>query len=113
MSRLVAIPSMSLDGQVADLHDGEAEVFDWYMNSGAVELHTGGSDLMTFKVSAPSAGHLESAVKQARAAADLCQDWHHLPTLGILWRSRCDPAASAGLASLRPSHIGASRCPPA
>jgi hypothetical protein len=27
--------SMSLDGYVADLNDGVAEVFDWYVNSGA------------------------------------------------------------------------------
>ena len=47
--------SMSLDGYVADLNDGVAEVFDWYVNSGDVEFHTGGSDPMTFKVSGPSA----------------------------------------------------------
>ena len=54
MSKVVAIMSMSLDGYVADLNGGVAEVFDWYMNSGNVEFHTGGSDPMTFKVSAPS-----------------------------------------------------------
>ncbi|HEY5419209.1 MAG TPA: dihydrofolate reductase, partial [Marmoricola sp.] len=60
MSKLVAIMSMSLDGFVADSNDGVGEVFDWYMNSGDVEFQTGGSDRMTFKVSAPSAGHLRS-----------------------------------------------------
>jgi hypothetical protein len=50
--------SMSLDGYVADPDDGVAEVFDWYFNSGDVEVHTGGSDAMTFKVSEPSAEHL-------------------------------------------------------
>src|SRR6267378_6875334 len=55
MSKVVAIMSMSLDGYVADLNDGVAEVFDWYLNSGDVEIHTGGADPMTFKVSAPSA----------------------------------------------------------
>ena len=30
MSKVVAIMSMSLDGYVADLNDGVAEVFDWY-----------------------------------------------------------------------------------
>ena len=56
VSKVVAIMSMSLDGYVADLNDGVAEVFDWYFTSGDVEFHTGGSDPMTFKVSgrAPS-----------------------------------------------------------
>jgi hypothetical protein len=54
MSKLVAIMSMSLDGYVADLNDGVAEVFDWYLTSGD-EIRTGGSDPMTFKVSGPSA----------------------------------------------------------
>ena len=45
--------SMSLDGYVADRNDGVAEVFDWYLASGEVEIHTGGSDPMTFKVSEP------------------------------------------------------------
>jgi dihydrofolate reductase len=58
MSKLVAIMSMSLDGYVADLNNGVAEVFDWYFTSGNVEFHTGGSDPMTFKVSGPSAEHL-------------------------------------------------------
>ena len=57
MSKLIAIMSMSLDGFVADPDDGVAEVFDWYMNSGNVEIHTGGSDPMTFRMSAPSAEH--------------------------------------------------------
>src|SRR5262249_30653444 len=39
------------------LNDGVAEVFDWYFTSGDVEFHTGGSDPMTFKGSAPSAEH--------------------------------------------------------
>ena len=55
MSKVVAIMSMSLDGYIADLNDGVAEVFDWYFASGDVEFHTGGSDPMTFKVSGPSA----------------------------------------------------------
>ena len=38
MSKLVAIMSMSLDGFVADSNDGVGEVFDWYMNSGDVEI---------------------------------------------------------------------------
>src|SRR5437764_6354573 len=58
MSKVVALMSMSLDGFVADRNDGVGEVFDWYVNSGEVEFHTGGSDPMTFRVSAPSAEHL-------------------------------------------------------
>jgi hypothetical protein len=34
MSKVVAIMSMSLDGYIADLNDGVAEVFDWYVTSG-------------------------------------------------------------------------------
>ena len=60
MSKVVALMSMSLDGYVADPNDGVAEVFDWYMHSGDVEFHTGGSDPMTFKVSGPSAEHLRA-----------------------------------------------------
>ena len=50
--------STSLDGYIADLNDGVAEVFDWYFNSGDVEFHAGGSDAMTFKVFGASAEHL-------------------------------------------------------
>ena len=60
MSKVVAIMSMSLDGYVADLDDGVAEVFNWYFTSGDVEIQTGGSDPMTFKVSEPSAKHLRN-----------------------------------------------------
>jgi hypothetical protein len=40
MSKVVAIMSMSLDGYVADFNDGVGEVFDWYVHSGDVEIHT-------------------------------------------------------------------------
>ena len=81
MSKLVAIMSMSLDGFVADRNDGVAEVFDWYMNSGDVEFHTGGSDPMTFKVSRPSADHLRGlwselgAVLTGRRTFDKAEGW--------------------------------------
>jgi dihydrofolate reductase len=81
MSKLVAIMSMSLDGFVADDHDGVAEVFDWYFTSGDVEVHTGGSDPMTFKVSAPSAGHIREvtsglgAVLTGRRTFEVAQGW--------------------------------------
>ena len=64
MSKVVAIMSMSLDGYVADLNDGVAEVFDWYMNSGDVEIQTGGGDPMTFKVSEPSARHIHELTSE-------------------------------------------------
>ena len=90
--------SMSLDGYVADRNDGVAEVFDWYMTSGNVEFHTGGSDPMTFNVSPPSAEHLRGlwselgAVLTGRRTFDKAEGWggnhawgpafvltHHIP----------------------------------
>ena len=98
MSKVVAIMSMSLDGYVADQHDGVAEVFDWYFNSGDVEFDTGGADAMTFKVFAPSAEHLRGlwsglgAVLTGRRTFDKAEGWggnhawgpafvltHHIP----------------------------------
>jgi len=81
MSKVVAIMSMSLDGYVADLNDGVAEVFDWYFTSGDVEIHTGGSDPMTFKMSGPSADHLRGltsglgAMLTGRRTFDVAQGW--------------------------------------
>lgn len=58
MNKVIAIMSMSLDGFVADAHDGVAEVFDWYF-SGDVEVPTASAKSgMTFRVSPPSAEHL-------------------------------------------------------
>jgi len=98
MSKVVAIMSMSLDGYVADLNDGVAEVFDWYSTSGDVEIQTGGSDPMTFKMSGPSAEHFAAltselgAVLTGRRTFDVAQGWggnhawgpafvltHHIP----------------------------------
>jgi dihydrofolate reductase len=75
-----------------------AEVFDWYANSGDVEVHTGGSDPMTFHVSQPSADHLHGlisglgAVLTGRRTFDKAGGWggnhawgpafvitHHIP----------------------------------
>ncbi len=81
MSKVVAIMSMSLDGYVADPNDGVGDVFDWYMNSGDVVFHTGGSDPMTFKVSEPSAQHLRSlwaelgAVLTGRRTFEVAHGW--------------------------------------
>ena len=98
MSKVVAIMSMSLDGYVADPNDGVGGVFDWYMSSGNVEFHTGGSDPMTFNVSEPSARHLRAlwaelgAVLTGRRTFEVAQGWggnhawgpafvltHHIP----------------------------------
>jgi dihydrofolate reductase len=81
MSKVVALMSMSLDGFVADLDDGVGEVFDWYMSSGDVEVDTGGSDPMTFRVSPPSAEHLRGlwselgAVLTGRRTFDKAGGW--------------------------------------
>jgi dihydrofolate reductase len=81
MSKVIAIMSMSLDGFVADPDDGVAEVFDWYANSGDVEIDTGGSDPMTFTMSEPSAEHFRSltsglgAVLTGRRTFDVAQGW--------------------------------------
>ena len=81
MSKVIAIMSMSLDGFVADPNDGVGEVFDWYMSSGDVEFHTGGSDPMTFHVSEPSARHLRElwselgAVLTGRRTFDKAGGW--------------------------------------
>jgi len=98
MSKVVAIMSMSLDGYVADDHDGVAEVFGWYFNSGDVAIHTGGSDRMTFRVSGPSAEHIRGltsglgAVLTGRRTFEVAHGWggnhawgpafvltHHIP----------------------------------
>jgi dihydrofolate reductase len=90
--------SMSLDGYVADRNDGVAEVFEWYLNSGDIEIDLGGSDPMTFKVSEPSARHLRGlkseigAVITGRRTFDKAEGWggnsawgpafvltHHIP----------------------------------
>ena len=81
MPKVIAIMSMSLDGYVADPDDGVAEVFDWYFASGDVAFPTGGSDPMTFKVSAPSAAHLRGlwselgAVLTGRRTFDVAGGW--------------------------------------
>ena len=99
MPKVVAIMSMSLDGYVADLNDGVAEVFDWYLTSGDVEIQTGGSDPMMLTVSESSAEHVRGltaglgAVLTGRRTFDVAQGWggnhawgpafvlaHHIPT---------------------------------
>jgi len=59
MAKVVADMSMSLDGFVADPHDGVGELFGWYGN-GDVVLPTADPDI-TFRVSEASADHLRPA----------------------------------------------------
>jgi dihydrofolate reductase len=81
MTKIVALMSMSLDGYVADPDDGVAEVFDWYFGSGDVEVPTGGSAPMTFRVSEPSAEHLRAltsglgAVLTGRRTFEVAHGW--------------------------------------
>ena len=81
MSKVIAIMTMSLDGFVADPDDGVADVFDWYMNSGDVEVDVGGSDPMTFRVSEPSAEHIRGlfselgAVLTGRRTFEVAHGW--------------------------------------
>jgi dihydrofolate reductase len=81
MTKVVAIMSMSLDGYVADRNDGVTEVFDWYLNSGDVEIKTGGSAPMTFRMSEPSAEHVRGltaglgAVLTGRRTFEVAQGW--------------------------------------
>jgi dihydrofolate reductase len=81
MSKVIAIMSMSLDGYVADVDDDVTEVFDWYSASGDVEIDTGGSDPMTFRMSEPSAEHVRGltselgAVLTGRRTFDVAQGW--------------------------------------
>ena len=98
MSKVIAIMSMSLDGYVADPSDGVMQVFDWYFHSGNVEIDTGGSDPMTFKMSGSSAEHVRGltsrlgAVLTGRRTFEVAQGWggnhawgpafvltHHIP----------------------------------
>jgi len=67
MSKVIALMSMSLDGFVADPDHGVAEVFDWYVASGDVEMTTGGSAPMTFRMSAPSAEHVHDLTSELGA----------------------------------------------
>jgi len=81
MSKVIAIMSMSLDGYIAGPSDGVAEVFAWYFGSGDVEIHTGGSDPMTFRVSEPSAAHIRAltselgAVLTGRRTFEVAHGW--------------------------------------
>jgi dihydrofolate reductase len=73
--------SMSLDGFIAGPNDDVNDVFDWYFNSGDIEIPTGARDGMTFRVSQPSADHLHrwfsevGAVLTGRRTFEKAQGW--------------------------------------
>ena len=81
MSKVIALMSMSLDGYVADADDNPSAVFDWYFHSGDDEVHVGGAEPMTFRVSEPSARHLRDltsglgAMLTGRRTFERAQGW--------------------------------------
>ena len=98
-SKVIAIMSMSLDGYVADLNNGVAEVMGWYMNSGDTEVQTGGSDPMTLNMSEASARQYRELISElgsvltGRRTFEVAGGWggnhawgpafvltHHVPT---------------------------------
>ena len=87
MSKLVAIMSMSLDGYIADLNDGVADVFDWYFTSGDVEIHTGGSDP---GATAPRPGGEVLDLLENETGMHSCLD--HKPSVAG-WRRRQEEAS--------------------
>lgn len=81
MSKLIGIMTMSLDGFVADRAGNVADVMRWYMASGDTEVHTGGADPMSLRMSAASAGHFRAltadlgAVLTGRRTFDTAGGW--------------------------------------
>lgn len=81
MSKLIGIMTMSLDGYVADRAGNVADVMRWYMASGDTEVHTGGADPMSLRMSAASAGHFRAltadlgAVLTGRRTFDTAGGW--------------------------------------
>jgi dihydrofolate reductase len=67
VGKVIGLMSMSLDGFVADEHDGVNEVFDWYF-SGDVEVPISSPTMeMTFRVSPASAEHLRGLMAEVAA----------------------------------------------
>ena len=82
MGKVIALMSVSLDGFVADDHDGVDEVFDWYFSSGDVEIPVSSpTTSMTFHVSPQSADHLHAliadigAMLTGRRTFDVADGW--------------------------------------
>jgi dihydrofolate reductase len=66
MGKVIAEMSMSLDGYVADLHDGVDALHAWYVD-GDIETPTG-MDGFSFRTSSASAAILREAIDQTGAA---------------------------------------------
>ena len=81
MTKVLAGITTSVDGYVAGPDDDVMKVFDWYFGSGDVEVRTGGSDPMTFRVSEPSAAYIRGltselgAVLSGRRTFEVAQGW--------------------------------------
>jgi dihydrofolate reductase len=83
MNTVFSHMTMSLDGYIADTHDGSDELFDWY-NAGEVEVPAG-DGRRSFKVDAGSAAMLRGllagtgALVCGRRLFDLTNGWddHH------------------------------------
>ena len=81
VSKLIAIMTMSLDGYVADPSNDVSHVMSWYMNSGDVEVMTGGANPMALRVSPGSAAHIRAltselgAVLTGRRTFDKADGW--------------------------------------
>ena len=91
MSKVVAIMSMSLDGYIADLNDGVAEVFDWYFTSGDMEYDTGGLRLHD----------VQGVRTERRAPRDL---WSGLGTM-LTGRRTFDVAGGLGIHTSGPAFV--------
>ena len=87
MVKVVFNISMSLDGFVAGPNDEVDRIFRWYF-SGDTEFPFPGTD-MVFKVSEPSAAHLQQGTKTIGAAItgrrnfDIAHAWGGKPPVGV------------------------------
>jgi hypothetical protein len=93
MAKVVADMTMSLDGFIADEHDGVEDLFGWYGN-GDVTVPTA-DPRWTFQVSEASARHLRPAF-DGSVGALVCgrRIFDHTQGWGVLRepRHRADPA---------------------
>lgn len=86
MGKVILGATVSLDGFIADEHDGVGPLFDWYGN-GDVAVTLGDPDRV-FHVSAASAEHICSALGNVRATVigrhlfDITNGWNGVPAAG-------------------------------
>src|SRR4051812_17065226 len=87
MSKVIADMTMSLDGYIADPHDGVEHLFDWYFN-GPVVIPSK-RESITFRVSEASAPHLRDAFEKlgvlvvGRRLFDHTQGWGGMHPMGV------------------------------